>query len=171
MRRLSPRGCTDRRASRISPPRRKRHAFTIDLFPLSNPVRFSLPAKVRAEGSRIYSFQVRTRFGNAHRTLAITSVRSSASGAFCVNQSTSRRIRSASSVACNSWCCSINLRSFSVPKNCPSRIGTLGDAVRMKNQDFSRLQNTVPFVVIHFLKDSQGKSGQLYFFAVSVFIE
>src|ERR1700719_2757995 len=63
------------------------------------------------------------------------------------------------------------LAQFLCAKKLPFGIGALGDAVRMKNQYLSRLQNTVPLVVIHFLKNSQRKSGQLYFFAVRVFIE
>src|SRR2546430_3878014 len=47
----------------------------------------------------------------AHRTFATTSVRSSESGAFWVNQSTSRRITSAISAADASWCCSISFMS------------------------------------------------------------
>src|ERR1700730_12879533 len=56
-------------------------------------------------------------------------------------------------------------------KKLPFRIGTLRDAVRMKNQYFAGLQDAVPFVVIHFLKNSQWKSSQLDFLAVSIFVE
>src|ERR1700719_1716094 len=63
------------------------------------------------------------------------------------------------------------LAQFLCTKELPFRIGALGDAVRMKNQYLPWLQNAIPLVVIHFLKNSQRKSGQLYLFAVSVFIE
>src|ERR1700676_412521 len=56
-------------------------------------------------------------------------------------------------------------------KKLPFGIGTLRDAVRMKNQYIARLQNAIPFVVIHFFKDSQWESGQLYFFAVTIFVK
>src|ERR1700693_2619743 len=63
------------------------------------------------------------------------------------------------------------LAQFLCTKELPFEISALGDTVRMKNQYVSWLQNAIPLVVIHFLKNSQRKSGQLYFFAVSVFIE
>src|SRR5467141_1403776 len=56
----------------------------------------------------------------AHRTFSTTKVRSSASGALSANKSTSRRTRSASSVAVTSCLSSISLRNRCVPKNCPS---------------------------------------------------
>src|SRR2546430_1636448 len=74
---------------------------------------------MRRKRSRIQVFELAWRKINrmAHRTFATTNVRSSESGALCVNQSTSRRITSAISVAEASWCCSISFISRVVPKN------------------------------------------------------
>src|SRR5580704_17790240 len=85
-------------------------------------VRGFLPGELRREFRRVDKFQVLTgpRRLRAHRTFSTTSVRSSASGALCANQSTSRKSKSANSVALSSCCCSMSRRSFSVPKNCPS---------------------------------------------------
>src|ERR1700687_4460938 len=63
------------------------------------------------------------------------------------------------------------LAQFLCAKELPFGISALGNTVGMKNQYVSWLQNAIPLVVIHFLKNSQRTSGPLYFFAVSVFIE
>jgi len=80
------------------------------------------PGKVRREFRRVHVRQLfrRTAPSRAHRTFSTTSVRSSAGGAPCANQSTSRITRSASSLALDSWCFSMSERSFSVPKYWPS---------------------------------------------------
>src|SRR5271170_7304299 len=65
---------------------------------------------------------LRRHAARGHRTLAMTSVRSSESGAQCVKRSTSRRMASDSSVAVSSWRCSMKVRRRSVPKNCPSEL-------------------------------------------------
>src|SRR5580704_17780379 len=59
------------------------------------------PCELWREFSRVDKHQFFTRIGSlrAHRTFNTTSVRSSDSGALCANQSTSRKSRSASSVA------------------------------------------------------------------------
>src|SRR6266568_188334 len=99
--------------------RPQRNSFAKHLFDEGASRPALLPREVRREGSRIdiFEFARRTVIRMAHRTFATTSVRSSESGALWVNQSTSRKMRSAISVAAASWCCSINLRSRSVPKN------------------------------------------------------
>ena len=62
------------------------------------------PCELRREFGRVDKRQFFTRIGSlrAHRTFRTTSVRSSDSGALCANQSTSRKSRSASSVALTS---------------------------------------------------------------------
>src|SRR5260370_42426397 len=83
-----------------------------------------LPREVRRERSRIdiFEFARRTVIRMAHRTFATTSVRSSESGALYVKQSTSRKMKTAISVAAASYYCSINIRSRYVPKHCSSLI-------------------------------------------------
>src|SRR5450432_1193810 len=74
----------------------QRDAFTIDFARAAGL--FLFPCIVRREGGGIYVCQVLSGLGGAtHFTLTMTRVRSSESGAFCVNQSTSRRMTSASS--------------------------------------------------------------------------
>src|SRR5208283_2415531 len=80
-----------------------------------------LPAKVRGKCCWVDVFEIATSLpGVAHLTFKITRVRSSESGALEANQSTSRRMTSASSAEVSSWCCSIRRRMRVVPKNWPS---------------------------------------------------
>src|SRR5271154_3344354 len=62
------------------------------------------PGELRREFGRVDKRKLATRIAGlrAHRTFKMTSVRSSESGAPCANQSTSRKRRSASSVALTS---------------------------------------------------------------------
>src|SRR5258708_27231168 len=100
----------------------QRHSFAHHFVHARDPRTVLLPFEVWREGSWVYVFEFAGRriIRMAHRTFAITRVRSSASGALCVNQSTSRRITSAISGAEDSWCCSISFISRVVPNNWPS---------------------------------------------------
>src|SRR5258708_19797379 len=100
----------------------QRHSFAHHFVTARAPRTVLLPFEVWRERSWIYvlEFAGRRVIRMAHRTFAITRVRSSASAALCVNQSTSRRITSAISAADPSWCCSISFLSRMLPKNCPS---------------------------------------------------
>src|SRR5208282_3030526 len=75
------------------------------------------PCELRREFGRVDKPQLLACICNlrVHLTFNTTSVRSSARGALWANQSTSRKIRSAISVALTSCCCSMSVRSFSVP--------------------------------------------------------
>src|SRR3989442_1363220 len=75
----------------------KGDALTKHLFP-GSPARGLFPGKMGRELSGINELQLASR-RMAHRTFITTSVRSSKSGALCVNQSTLSRILSANSAA------------------------------------------------------------------------
>ncbi len=110
--------CVSRRAKFLRH-RFQRHPLAHYFFAAHVPRPAFGPRKMRRESRRVHVFYFAgrriTRMG--HRTFATTSVRSSESGAPCVNQSTSRRIASAISAAVASWCCSISFISRVVPKN------------------------------------------------------
>src|SRR5260370_893683 len=97
----------------------QRHSLAYDFLRASTAPSALSPFEVWREGSWVYVFEFAGRriIRMAHRTFATTSVRSSARGALCVNQSTSRRITSAMSAAEDSWCCSISFIRRVVPKN------------------------------------------------------
>src|SRR5258708_17915254 len=97
----------------------QRHSFA-DHFFARTPCSALLPFEVWRERNWVYVLELARRriVRTAHRTFATTNVRSSASGAPCVNQSTSRRIRSAISVADGSWSFSIISLILVAPNNC-----------------------------------------------------
>src|SRR5271165_5571128 len=96
----------------------KRHAFA-KYFARGSSGLF--PGKLRRVTRGINVRQRTPRLaGAAHFTFITTSVRSSERGALCENQSTSFRTRSAISAAEISCCCSISMRSRSVPNSWPS---------------------------------------------------
>src|SRR5271154_2733546 len=104
---------------------RKQDTFAVDIVAATTAsLAARLPRKVRRERGGIDESRRGLRRGatGAHRTLAMTKVRSSESGALCVKRSTSRRMASDNSVAVSSWRCSIKVRRRSVPKNCPSEL-------------------------------------------------
>src|SRR5260370_2119082 len=100
----------------------QRHALASNRFACPGISARFLPRKVWSECCRIdvRMLLALLRGRLAHRTFSTTKVRSSASGALSANKSTSRRTRSASSVAVTSCLSSITLRNPFLPKNCPS---------------------------------------------------